>query len=150
MLQWEIKGKQDVLIDQGNDSLTLTKGNKTDTLNKGNFVTLLNSGNYSLNAKGGKIDISAGQACTITAKQKIEFRVGNSSLSITPAGITVKGPVINVKSDRMLKMTAASTTVEGTGMLTLKSSGMTKLSGLVVQISASTIAMLKGLLTKIG
>ncbi|WGL95042.1 type VI secretion system Vgr family protein [Arsenophonus nasoniae] len=149
-VRWEIKGKRDVLIDKGDDSLTLSKGNKNQMLNKGNFVTLLNSGNYSLNAKGGKVDISAGQACTITAKQKIELRVGNSSLSITPAGITVKGPVINIKSDGMLKMTAASTTVEGTGMLTLKSNGMTKLSGLVVQISASTIAMLKGLLTKIG
>lgn len=147
---WDIKGKRETKIHDGNDSLTLNKGNRNETLEKGNLVISVNQGNYDLDISKGKADVSAGQTCVITAKQKIELKVGKSSLVISPTGITLKAPTIDIKGDGTLKLSAASTTVEGTGMLTLKSNGMTKMSGLTVQIDATTIAMLKGLLTKIG
>ncbi|EAN0332950.1 type VI secretion system tip protein VgrG [Salmonella enterica] len=149
-VRWDIKGKRDTHIDKGDDRLILNRGNKSETIDKGNFVIAVNSGNHRLDVSKGKVSVSAGQTCTITAKQKIELKVGGTSLVITPAGITLKGPTVNIKGDGTLKLSAASTTVEGTGMLALKSSGMTKLSGLTVQIDATTLAMLKGLLTKIG
>lgn len=156
---WEIMDKRETKINKGNDTLILQegsaftelkKGNKKHTLDRGNFTTALSSGNYTLDVAKGNAKINVGQKCTITATQGIELTVGASKLSITPSGITIKAPTV---------------TVEGSGKLSLKSSGMAELTGTtvkvqgsamaqlkggIVQVDATSIAMVKGTLTKIG
>ncbi|BEM90446.1 type VI secretion protein (plasmid) [Serratia marcescens] len=156
---WEIVDKRETKINKGNDLLMLQEGNaltelkkgdKKHTLDQGDFITALGRGDYTLNVSKGSAQISAGQHCTITASQGIELKVGASKLSITPSGITIKAPTV---------------TVEGSGKLALKSSGMAELLGAtvkvqgsamaqlkggIVQVDATGIAMVKGILTKIG
>ncbi|WP_445374722.1 type VI secretion system Vgr family protein [Photorhabdus tasmaniensis] len=157
--QWKIEEKRDTQIKKGNDTLILSEGNaltevkkgdKKQTLDRGNFTTTVSAGNYALEVSRGTAKINVGQKCTITASQGIELKVGASKLSITPAGITIKAP---------------SVTVEGSGKLALKSSGVAELTGTtvkvagsamaqlkggIVQVDATGIAMVKGILTKIG
>lgn len=65
------------------------------------------------------VDVKTGKI-TMKAAQKIELIVGQSSITIDPSGVTIKGPLITIDAKGMAKMTSKITTVEGAGMLTLK------------------------------
>lgn len=147
---WDIKGKRETHLEKGDEILLLHSGNKKEILESGDFATVVNNGNYNVDVSKGKVALTSGESYTITAKQNIELKVGDSSLIITPSGITMKTAIFNIESSGTIKLNSASTTIEGSGMLNLKSSGMTTLSGTLVQIDADTMAILKGLLTKIG
>lgn len=156
---WDITDKRESKINKGNDSLILLegseiteikKGDKKQVLGQGNLVTELNSGNYTLKVDKGSATINAGKKCIITANQGIELKVGSSKISITPAGITLTAATVTVegkgklalKSGGIAEMTGTTTKVEGSAMAQIK--------GGIVQVNASGIAMVKGILTKIG
>lgn len=156
---WDITDKRESNISKGNDSLLLMegsviteikKGDKKCALRQGSLITELNNGSYTLKVEKGNTTISTGNKCIITASQQIELKVGSSKLSITPSGITIKAPTVKIegngklslKSGGIAELIATTTKVEGSAMAQLK--------GGIVQVSASGIALVKGILTKIG
>ncbi|MDP5217208.1 type VI secretion system tip protein TssI/VgrG [Ruegeria sp. 2205SS24-7] len=99
-------------VSEGNMATTVSKGNQTIDVDKGNQTTTVKMGNIQVDAKAGKI--------TMTAAQSIELKVAGSSVKIDPKGVTIKGPMIAVTGDAKCDVKSPLTTVEGSGVLTLK------------------------------
>ncbi|GGE53888.1 type VI secretion system Vgr family protein [Actibacterium pelagium] len=132
------KGNQTLLIEEGNQTTTIGKGDQTFSIETGsqtieikkdktqtiegkhtktitgNDATTVKTGNMTVNVSAGKIEM--------TAAQKIELKVGGSSIKIDPSGITIKGPMVKIQGDAMAEMKSPLTTVKADGMLTLKGS----------------------------
>ncbi|MEX0350805.1 MAG: type VI secretion system Vgr family protein [Paracoccaceae bacterium] len=106
----EIKTDQTETI-EGKSTRTVT-GNNAETIKQGNKDTTVKLGNISVDASAGKI--------TMTAAQSIELKVAGSSVKIDPKGVTIKGPMITVTGDAKADVKSPLTTVEGSGVLTLK------------------------------
>jgi type VI secretion system secreted protein VgrG len=100
------------IVSKGNDTHAIEGGNQKITVSKGNQDTLVSQGNISTKASAGMITIEAGQ--------KIQLKVGGSSITIDNTGITIKAPQVTVKADGKIEVDAPLTKVSGSGMLTLK------------------------------
>jgi type VI secretion system secreted protein VgrG len=124
-------GNHTVTIDKGNQSVTISKGNSTFDVGTGDHTVTIDKGNQSVTIKGNStfevssgshtetldkgdytININAGQM-SITAQKGISLTVGQSSISLTPSGITIGATQISFKSQ-------ATGSWDGGGMLTLK------------------------------
>jgi type VI secretion system secreted protein VgrG len=100
----EIKtGKRSVTIDTGDDTLTLKLGSQTVQIQVGNQSTKLSVGSSTTEAMTG-----------------ITLKVGANSVEITPAGITLKGMMVNIQGQAMTAIKAPITQVNADGMLMLK------------------------------
>jgi type VI secretion system secreted protein VgrG len=88
------KGNREVSIDMGNDTLTIKMGNQTTKLNLG--------------------------ASSTEAMQSITLKVGQSSLQLTPAGITLKGMTIQIQGQMMTQVKGLMTMISADAMLQLK------------------------------
>lgn len=87
------KGNRTVKIEMGNDKLTIAMGDRTTKLDLGKDYC--------------------------EAMQSIELRVGQSSILIDQAGVTIKGLVIKVAGQAMTEVTAPMTQVKGDAMVTV-------------------------------
>lgn len=122
-------GNQENTVNTGNQTNTVKTGNQTNTVEKGdqtNTVTLGKQtvevmGDTSLTVKTGdrKVKVNAG-SYTLEAMQKITLKVGSNKIEISQMGIKIEGLMVTVKGSIMTKVSAPMTTVEGSGMLTLK------------------------------
>ena len=119
-----VKGDHKYDLD-GNQTNTI-KGDETTKINGNQDVKISGNqsdkvtGKYDLKVTGattikgtGAIKMQGQQKITIQANMGIDLKVGGSKISITPAGITIKAPMVTVDGSGM-------TTVKGGGMLTLK------------------------------
>ena len=108
-------------VKQGNVTGSVDKGNVTETIKMGNLTTTLDMGNETKRLKMGnqttKVDLGA---ISQQAMQKIEFKVGGSSIKIDPTGVTIKGPMIKIEGMAMVQVKAPMTQVSGDGILMLK------------------------------
>jgi type VI secretion system secreted protein VgrG len=77
-----------------NDQTITIGGNRTETVEKGN----------------DKITISTGSQTT-TAMQSITLQVGPSSIVLTPTGVTIKGPMIDIEADGILTLKGGLTMI---------------------------------------
>ncbi|MCC6512260.1 MAG: type VI secretion system tip protein VgrG [Pirellulaceae bacterium] len=102
--------------------------NQTETIKTGNRSITVESGNDSLKVTQGNltIDITAGE-CSVTAGQKIELKVGSSSIVIESAKITLKSPQISIEADMKAEVKGA--------MIDANASGVMKLQGGMVKIN---------------
>ncbi len=105
-------GNHTVTIDKGNQSVTISKGNSTFEVSAGDHTETIDKGNYTININTGQL--------SITAKQGISLTVGQSSVSLSPSGITLNAPQISYKA-------SGTGSFDGGGMLTLKG-GMVKIN----------------------
>jgi len=121
------KGNRAVTVSKGNDTHTVTEGNREATVGKGNDTLTVDKGNHG-------ITVSAGSS-TIEAKQKITLKVGESSIELTPTGITIKAPTVKVEGATSATVTSPATKVEGTMTLELTGAAQAKLVGGVVMIN---------------
>jgi phage baseplate assembly protein gpV len=71
------------------------KGKNTKTVTK-DMTTKVKQGDITIEAKMGQIDISA--------MKKIVLKVAGSSIELSPAGITIKGPMIQVNGQTMTEV----------------------------------------------
>jgi type VI secretion system secreted protein VgrG len=112
---------------EGKSTLTVT-GDVTETVKQGNVTTTLNMGNEAHTLKMGNltVDTKLG-SMTFTAMQKIELKVGSSSIEITQMGVTIKGIMVKVEGTAMLSAKAPMTDVKGDVLLILKG-GMTMIN----------------------
>jgi type VI secretion system secreted protein VgrG len=105
------KGKRTEEV-EGNDTLTVRTGNRAVTIKTGNDDLTVSSGNLT-------IKVSAGTA-SVEAAQKIELKCGGSTITMEPAKITIKSPMVTVQGDAKVDVKSPMTTVTGDGVLTLK------------------------------
>ena len=103
----------------GSQTVTIYK-DQTTTLKTGNRLTKIDTGNDDLKiAKGNHaIKIDLGKSCT-EAMQSIELKVGQSSIKLEQAGITIKGLKINIEGTIKTDIKGLMTNVTGTAMLKL-------------------------------
>jgi type VI secretion system secreted protein VgrG len=102
-----VQGNSTVTVQQGNHSHTVSKGNNTTTISQGNNSTTVSQGNESLTVSKGShsIDVSAGsstfsaaQSITIKANQSITLQVGSNSITISTSGISINGAQISASA----------------------------------------------------
>jgi type VI secretion system secreted protein VgrG len=115
-----IEGKHTKTI-TGNDATTVKTGNMTTNVNTGNMTTTVKTGNMTTNVNTGNmtVDVKAGKI-SMTAAQKIELKVGGSTVTIDPVSVTIKTTMLKFEAKAMAEVKAAMTTVKGDAMLTLK------------------------------
>lgn len=116
------KGNYEREISQGNETHTIKMGNEERQLNMGNFTQTLNMGKATHNIKMGNFTVKAdlGKILLEAPVQGIELKCGMSSLKVDMAGVTIKGPMINVEGSAMTNIKGPMTKVQGQGMLILK------------------------------
>lgn len=106
------KGDRSVVVKTGNDSHDVKTGNRTVTVGLGNDSLTVKTGNQTTK-------VSLGKSST-EAMQSIELKVGQNSVKIDQTGITLKGLMIKIEGTATAEMKSPLTTVDGSGMLTLK------------------------------
>jgi len=100
------------IVTIGKDETVTIANNRSVTIKQGNDSLELKMGNLSIKADMGKIEVEAMQSITL--------KVGQSSVRIDPAGVTVNGTMIKVSGAAMTDIAAPMTKVSGSGMLILK------------------------------
>ena len=99
------KGNHTVTIDKGDQSVTISKGKSTFEVSTGDHTETIGKGDYTININAGQMSVTAQKGITLT--------VGQSSISLSPSGITIGAAQISFKSQ-------ATGSWDGGGMLTLK------------------------------
>ena len=112
-------GKRDVLISQGDDVLAMSLGNRKVTLTVGNDELHLSVGNITTKADLGKVSTEA--------LQGIEFKVGQSSITVDQMGVTIKGMMVKIEGQIQ-----------------------TEVKGMMTQVNADAMLMAKGAITMIN
>ena len=101
-----VKNDETITI-HNNRTETVEQGNEQVTIKTGNRIVEISTGNETLNIKTGnqstKLDLGAS---TLEAMQSITLKVGQNSIVITQAGITIKGLLIAIEGSIMIKETA--------------------------------------------
>lgn len=105
-------GNYETEVTQGNQTTDIKTGNQTTTIDQGNQTTTVKLGNIKVDANAGKIEM--------TAAQEIKLTVGPSSISITPAGVTIKGPTLNIEGSIATTVKAPLTTVKADTAMTIQ------------------------------
>lgn len=119
------KGNDQLLLKQGDMSVTLEKGNWQHKVT-GNATTELNNGNYSLKVAGGSGSLKTDKALTLESTQSIELKVGSNKISLSASGISINGMTVKIEGSGTAELKSAMTTVSG--------SGMTQISGGIINI----------------
>lgn len=95
------------------------KGDQVDAV-AGNKYTIVNhdygvhvqSGNYDIKVDSGQFHANSGSDITITSSTKITFKVGQSSIVMTPQGITI---IANGPNGLMLESNQSNVTIYANG-----------------------------------
>jgi type VI secretion system secreted protein VgrG len=106
------EGNHTVTIDKGDQSVTISKGKSTFEVSTGDHTETVSKGDYTINVNAGQM--------SVTAKAGLSLTVGQSSIKLTPSGITISAPQIDYKSQ-------ATGSFDGGGMLNLKG-GLVKIN----------------------
>ncbi len=133
------KGSEEIFIQAEKDFNRVVKNN--DTLKVG--FEKKDEGNQSISIHNDqKLDVGGNQTVGITGDQKItvsktividattsiELKVGNSSILIEPAKITIKSPQIQVTAEATMALKAGAT-------LDIKADGITTVAGALVKVN---------------
>jgi type VI secretion system secreted protein VgrG len=108
----EIWKDRTTTLKQGHETLTIKIGNRTETIEKGNDSLTVSKGDQTVTITAGKNVTEAGTS--------IELKVGQSSIKIEPAKITIKSTEIAIEGQAKLNAKSPLTEVAGDGTLTLK------------------------------
>jgi type VI secretion system secreted protein VgrG len=110
---YEIDQNRSATIKQGNDTVTVQQGNRTVDVPMGNHTIKSNKGNIAVKTELGSV--------TIEAMQSITLKVGQSTVTIDQAGVTIKGMTVKAEGMVMTSIKAPITQIDADGML--KASG---------------------------
>jgi type VI secretion system secreted protein VgrG len=123
-----VRNNETLTVEKGDMSTTVSKGNQTVTVSTGNQDTEISKGNQSTTVKMGNIATEASLgAISIEAKQSITLKVGQSTITIDPVGVTIDAPTITLKAKLSVQI--------DTLMLEEKGSAMVVVKGGIVQIN---------------
>jgi type VI secretion system secreted protein VgrG len=86
---WTIsQGNNSLTVSQGNNSVTVSQGNNSLTVSAGNHSETVTKGNYSINVNAGQM--------TVQAAQSIQLTCGQSSIQLSPSGITISAAQVSI------------------------------------------------------
>jgi type VI secretion system secreted protein VgrG len=105
----DLKGSEEIFVQAEKDFNVLVKNDHSRTLNKGNEIITVSKGNRTLSVKN-KISTDASDII-VKAKKSIEFKVGGSSIKMTPSGIVIKATKIDVKGSAMVVLKGGITKI---------------------------------------
>ena len=105
----DLKGSEEIFVQAEKDLNVLIKDNHTRTLNKGDETIKVSKGNRKLSVKN-KISTDATDII-VTGKKSIEFKVGGSSIKMTPSGIVIKSTKVDVKGSAMVAIKGGITKI---------------------------------------
>jgi type VI secretion system secreted protein VgrG len=109
-----------------NDETITIKHNRTETVENDETISITNNRAVTIKQGNDSLKISLGKNET-EAMQSIELKVGQSSIKLEPAQITIKAPMITIEGQIQVEMKAVMTSVSGNAMLTLKG-GLTQIN----------------------
>jgi type VI secretion system secreted protein VgrG len=109
----EITNNRTATIAQGDDTVTVRKGNRTVDVPMGNHTIQSTQGNIAIKTELGAVSIEAMQSLTL--------KVGQSSITLDQAGVTIKGMNVQVEGQVMASVKGPITQIDAAGML--KASG---------------------------
>jgi type VI secretion system secreted protein VgrG len=93
------QGNISTTASEGNISTTASLGNISTTANMGNISTSASLGDISTTASVGNITIEASVASvTISGLEGVTISCGASSISLTPASISISAPMVMINS----------------------------------------------------
>jgi len=116
--QWDkVLNNRDVRV-VNHETLNVDKGHRKVTIGMGNEELYVVQGNQTTKVELGKSESEA--------MQSIEFKVGQSSIKIDQAGVTIKGMMIKVEGQMMTQVKGMMTQINADAILTLKG-GLTML-----------------------
>ncbi len=128
-----VTGNSTTAVKDGDYKLSVTGNSTTDVKDgdyklsvAGNNTTELKNGNYVLSVSGGSGGIKTDKALTFESTQSIELKVGSNKISLSPSGITLNGTLLSLEAKATAELKGAMTTVSG--------SGMTQVSGGIINI----------------
>jgi type VI secretion system secreted protein VgrG len=105
-------GNRTVKVDTGNDTHKIAMGNREVTLDMGSDTLTIKLGNQTTKLNLG--------ASSTEALQSVTLKCGQSSLQLTPMGITLKGMTIQIQGQMMTQVKGLMTMVTADAMLQLK------------------------------
>ncbi len=122
-------------IKKGNDTLKLGEGNVSLQIEKGDLSVTLGAGNGTVKADGGNLVLEAAKSIKLTVgsssveitTSSIIIKAGSSEVALSASGVSLKGMKIGLQGEAQAEMKSPMTTVESSGILTLKGS-MTKIN----------------------
>ncbi|WP_062261260.1 type VI secretion system Vgr family protein [Endozoicomonas arenosclerae] len=128
------KGSEEIYFEAGKDWNVVVHNDNVETVERHQNVTVTE--NRSVTVKNGNEtkDVGGTQTTTvksditIESKSKITLKVGSSSITLDPNGITLKGTNINSKS-------SANTKTEAGAMMDIKAGAMMNVKGALVKIN---------------
>ena len=124
-----IEAENDATHDVGhNRTVTVHKGNDKLTVEQGDRVVDVPQGNHTIRSTSGDIIIkTTAGAVSMEAMKSLTLKVGQSSVTLDPAGVTIKGMMVKVEGQVM-------TSLKGP-MLQLDADGMLKAAGGVMMLN---------------
>lgn len=108
-------------VKTGNRVTNVDTGNDTHTVKTGNRAASVDTGNDSLTIKTGNqtVKLNLGSSAT-EAMQKIELKVGQSSIVIDQSGVTIKGMQVKVEGQISAEVKGVMTKIDASGVLQMK------------------------------
>jgi type VI secretion system secreted protein VgrG len=99
-------------LDVFNDQTITIARNRTESVLAGNETINIKQGNRAVTVSQGNdsLEVSMGSQTT-TAMQSITLKVGPSSIVLTPTGVTIKGPMIDIEADGILTLKGGLTMI---------------------------------------
>ncbi|HUF28328.1 MAG TPA: type VI secretion system tip protein TssI/VgrG [Gemmatimonadaceae bacterium] len=114
------EGNDVVKISKGDQTLDIAAGKQTVTI-QGNQAITVKQGNQELIIKMGnqKTEVKLGKSSS-EAMQSIELKVGQNSIKIDQAGVTIKGMQVKVEGQIQAQVKAPITQINGDGMVKIQ------------------------------
>ena len=107
----KVKVEQKETIDIGqSQSVTIGTGRTVEITSGGDSLTV-DEGNLSISVSAGAINV--------TATEEITFRVGASTITISPAAILISSPAIEINGEATVNINAATVDIEAEGEITI-------------------------------
>ncbi len=97
-----IKNARTVTVKEADDTLTVEQGHRSTTVKTGNDTKTVEQGNEAHAIKLGDVTVKCDMgSITLEAMQKITLKVGQSTIELSPSGITIKGPMITEEAQSL-------------------------------------------------
>ncbi len=112
------KGNDTLTVQKGNRSTTISEGNDTLTVSKGNRKVDVPDGNHAITSTTGDISVKTSMGTiSLESSNAITLKVGQSSITINQAGVTIKGMTLSVEGQLMTTVKGPMVQIEGSGMV---------------------------------
>ncbi len=137
-------------LETGDHTFTVASGKETGSIKQDRAWTV--EGADSLEVSRDKSDtirqdytITVGPNLTVTAESRIRLECGSTSIEMTPSGLRITSPQVEISASAQFKVQTGAAKVNADGALELKAGGMAKLeAGGMAQLKSGGIMMIKG------